>query len=179
MLLDSSLTSNDLILRNLSPIDVNKYYLGWLTDPEVVRYLEIRFAKHSLESTLLYVGLMNDSTDSLLLGIFKHNHQHIGNIKLGPINPHHKRGEIGIMIGDRSCWGQGYGSEAIRMLTRYSFDVLKLHKLSSGTYADNEGSRQAFFKAGWKEEGHLPHHWMCHGEWVDGIILGINVHDHD
>ena len=33
------------------------------------------------------------------------------------------------MIGDKTTWGKGYGSEAINLLTDFAFKDLKLHRV--------------------------------------------------
>ena len=173
MLLDAPIETPRLLLRNLVAGDVNDRYLSWLSDHAVTQYLEIRFAEQTAESTRVYIEQMNASLDNLFLGIFRREGDlHIGNIKLGPIDAHHRRGDFGIVIGDRSCWGRGYAGEAIKTLTGYCFSVLDLHKLSCGLYAANEGSRRAFLKAGWFEEGRRRQHWFCDGQWQDDIQLG-------
>ena len=63
-------------------------------------------------------------------------------------------------------------TEAIMGLTDHAFDVLDLHKVSCGLYAVNEGSRRAFLKAGWSEEGRRLQHWFCAGRWEDDVQLG-------
>ena len=173
MLLDTPIESARLRLRNLGPDDVTERYLSWLRDPVVTRYLEIRFAAQTAESTCVYIEQMNNSPDNLFLGIFLRDEDlHIGNIKLGPIDTQHGRGDFGLMIGDRTCWGRGYAGEAIKTLTVYCFSVLDLHKVSCGLYAGNEGSRRAFLNAGWFEEGRRRQHWCCDGQWQDDVQLG-------
>jgi RimJ/RimL family protein N-acetyltransferase len=46
-----------------------------------------------------------------------------------------------------------------------------LHKLTAGCYDVNEGSRRAFLKAGWIEEGRLREQYECEGKRVDRILL--------
>lgn len=174
MLTDRPIDAERLVLRTLDRNDVTEEYLSWLHDPEITRYLEIRFAEQTREGAQAFVAATNASDDSLFLGIFlKDGGDHIGNIKLGPIDWNHRHGDIGIIIGSRPHWGRGYAAEAIAGVTTYAFNVLNLHKILAGLYAANEGSRRAFLKAGWFEEGRRPSHWLCQGEWQDDIKLGI------
>lgn len=173
MHLSAPIETQRLRLRTLTAADVTDRYLSWLDDPEVTRHLELRFHRHTPEDVRAFVEQMNACPDTLLLGIFtKDGDTHIGNIKLGPVDRHHERAEVGIMIGDRGTWGRGYASEAIRALTDYAFDGLGLHKVSCGLYAANEGSRRAFLKAGWFEEGRRRDHWSCDGRRQDDVQMG-------
>lgn len=149
-------------LRHLKPEDVSESYLAWMGDPEVTRYLEARFQEHTLESVREYVREVNAAEGSLIFAVVERaDGRHIGNIKLGPINRHHETADLGVMIGERSSWGRGYGTEAIRLATTYAFEQLGVRKLVAGCYADNVGSATAFLRAGWQEDGIRRQHWVA------------------
>jgi RimJ/RimL family protein N-acetyltransferase len=89
-----------------------------------------------------------------MFGMFRRNDgRHIGNIKIGPLETRHGRGDIGLLIGDRGSWGKGYAREAIAAMADYALGPLGLHKVTAGCYAGNEGSRRAFLAAGFVQEG--------------------------
>ena len=58
------------------------------------------------------------------------------------------------------------------LLTEYAFTQLSIAKLTAGCYADNEGSRRAFLKAGFSEEGRRIAQWIVDGRRQDGVLLG-------
>lgn len=162
-----------LRLRALHEADADGPYLRWINDPEVVRYTESRFARHSAEELRAYIAAANASDDALLLAIETlPEGRHIGNIKLGAINWIHRTADIGLIIGDRACWGRGYGSAAIACLAVYAFDRLGLEKLSAGIYAPNEGCIRAFAKAGFVEEGVLRSQCRFEAGRVDVVLMG-------
>jgi ribosomal-protein-alanine N-acetyltransferase len=165
-----------LQLRCLTAADATERYLRWLQDPEVARYLESRFARHSLDGLPPWIEQMNNSPDSLLLGLFTRSEGlHIGNIKLGPIDSHHGRGDIGLMLGEKSHWGRGYASEAIMRVAVHAFDDLGLRKLTAGCYANNIGSMKAFEKVGFTIEARLAEHWVSDDGVQDGILMGLTT----
>jgi RimJ/RimL family protein N-acetyltransferase len=84
--------------------------------------------------------------------------RHIGNIKIGPINLNHQIAPIGILIGDKNEWGNGYASEAIQIVTQFGFDKLNLMKIYAGCYESNIGSKRAFEKSGYEVEGFFRSH---------------------
>ena len=143
--------SCDIYLRELSEEDVSDDYVDWMNNPDIVKYTESRFTKHTLDSIILFVTGCLESTSNILYGIFlRDSDLHIGNIKLGNIHPIYKHADIGIIIGRRECWGKGYATEAIKYVTEYGFSTLDLHKIYAGAYAHNVGSIKAFQKAGFK-----------------------------
>ncbi len=173
MRIDTPIETPRLNLRSLDEDDATEGYLGWLRDPAVLRFLEVRFAgEQSLQSLRDFIVSANANPDELLLGIcLRDSGSHIGNIKLGPIVRQHRRAEIGFLIGDRREWGKGYASEAIDSLTRFAFRTLALAKVTSGCYGMNIGSAKALEKAGYLREACLASHWLCDGEWQDGWLF--------
>jgi RimJ/RimL family protein N-acetyltransferase len=156
----------------LEPAHVSDAYVGWLADPRVNRYLESRFQQHDRASTVRYVEQMLANPLVLMLGIRSLElERHVGNIKIGPIDPRHGLGEVGIMIGDSSAWGRGIASDAIAVLARIAFTQLGLRKLTAGCYRSNAASARAFCKAGFHHEATRPRHLLLDGQPEDLILL--------
>ncbi|RZJ01611.1 MAG: N-acetyltransferase [Brevundimonas sp.] len=167
-----TLTTDRLVLRPLDQGEVGEAYVGWLADPRVNRFLETRHAEQTHASIQAFVESMNASGHSLLWGVFpRASGQHVGNIKLGPINPHYRRADIGLLIGEPAEWGKGYAVEMIGAVTCYGLETLGLKKLTAGCYSANEASRKAFVANGFREVGRRMDHWLVEGEWMDDVIL--------
>ena len=161
-----------LYLRPVRASDANEAYADWLNDEEINQYLESRFVKHTPESIGAYIEKILQNKDIFFFAMVrKDNNRHIGNIKLGPIDWRHKLGDIGIIIGDKDSWGKGYATEAIDILSEFSFSELGLHKLTAGAYMNNVGSVKAFQRAGFSEEGIRKSHYLFNGEYVDSVLL--------
>jgi ribosomal-protein-alanine N-acetyltransferase len=167
------LVGKSIFLRSLCEEDATNDYLSWFQDPEVIRYLEVRFSvPKSLEDLSRFIENNNKSDDTLLLGIFLLSGRHIGNIKLGPINSIHSSADIGLMIGDRNEWAKGYASLAIFQLSEFAFANLGLIKLTASCYSGNNGSYHAFLKIGFIEEGRKISQCSINQSREDVIILG-------
>jgi [ribosomal protein S5]-alanine N-acetyltransferase len=170
---DDVLTGERIALRALHVDDVGERYLRWMSDPLVIRYLESRYEPNSLQRVREFVaGVEADPNQQLMAIVRLDGEEHIGNIKLGPINWIHRTADIGIIIGERDEWGKGYATDAIVLMTEHAFRTLGLHKLNAGCYAPNEGSARAFEKAGWTREGVRRRQYYSDGAWVDEILLG-------
>lgn len=170
---DQPIITERLRLRALETDDAEGPYAEWVQDPEVTRYLEIRFLDLGRDDLRDYIQTMNASSDNLFLGIFiRESNEHIGNIKLGPVIAAHKRADLGLMIGAKSMWGKGYGTESIEAVSQYGFDVLGLHKIVAGCYSGNTPSAKAFLKLGFVKEGVQKDHWISDGDWQDELLLG-------
>lgn len=140
-------------LRPVTLADCTPRYLEWLLDPEVNRYLETRWSPQSIDTVIDFVSTMIDSSSSYLFAIVENEgSRHIGNLKIGPINTHHGFADLSYFIGERSFWGRGYASEAIRLASRIAFDRLGVRRLQAGLYEGNRGSARALEKAGFAFE---------------------------
>jgi RimJ/RimL family protein N-acetyltransferase len=161
-------------LRAVTEADVTADYVAWLNDPEVGEFLETRFTAHSADDVRKYVRTQNANADAVFLAIVRRADQrHIGNLRIGAIDRHHHTATIALVIGDKSAWRQGFGSEAIALATWHAFSTLGLRKLTARCYATNLGSIRAFEKAGWTHEGRQASQFETADGRVDGVWLGI------
>ncbi len=68
--------------------------------------------------------------------------------------------EIGVGLGEKTCWGQGYGFDAIRTLALYLFKQLHIVRVYAQTASDNQAARRAFAKADFVEIGQTRDLWI-------------------
>lgn len=163
-----------IYFREVRLSDVGDNYYNWMNDKEVTRYLESGFFPNSIEQLREYVvSKQNDRNNVFLAIVLKGSGNHIGNIKLGPIDWIHRTADVGIIIGDKNCWGEGYATEAIRLVVQYGFNVLNLHKITAGCYSSNQGSARAFQKAGFEVEGLRRQQFFFNNKYIDLVLLGI------
>jgi diamine N-acetyltransferase len=77
----------------------------------------------------------------------------IGTTNLDTVDRHHRKAEFGICIGEKECWGRGYGTEATRLTLDYAFTVLGLHSVHLAVAAYNGPAIRCYLKAGFRESG--------------------------
>jgi RimJ/RimL family protein N-acetyltransferase len=80
---------------------------------------------------------------------------------------------LGIGIGDRADWGQGYGTEALRIALRYAFEELNLHRVSLTVLGANPRAQRAYEKAGFVVEGRQRSQNQYDGRRIDDVFMGI------
>jgi len=173
LIIKTPLRSERLVLRSLKSADIGDSYFRWLRDTEITKYLEARHARPSVRQIKQYVGDCNRSANACLAGIFLNKEgAHIGNIKIGPIDWRNKRGEIGILVGEKKYHGKGLALEALNTFASYCFEKLKLHKLTAGCYGSNLASVNLFHRGGFQIEGIRPDHWKLGDGWETGVLFG-------
>lgn len=60
--------------------------------------------------------------------------------------------EVGYWIGE-PFWGKGIAREALRLITEYAFDELKIKRLHTGVYEHNLASMKVLESNGYEKEG--------------------------
>lgn len=87
--------------------------------------------------------------DRRTFGVFDERGAYIGTIELYDLRG--SEATLGIIIGERSHWGRGYGGDAMRTLLTHAFEELGLERVRLHTFGDNERAQAAFHKVGFVE----------------------------
>lgn len=98
---------------------------------------------------------------------------YIGGCALFNFDPVAHRCELGITIGDKSYWGQGYGADAVRVLLAYGFRHHNLHRVYLSVNSTNPRAIGAYRRCGFVEEGRLRAHVWSNGQYIDLVQMGI------
>ena len=67
----------------------------------------------------------------------------------------------------------GFGTMATRLLCRYGFEVLQLHKIYLYANENNSIAHRTYEKVGFKLEGRLRDERICDGEFEDRLYYGL------
>ncbi|MBN1971765.1 MAG: GNAT family N-acetyltransferase [Candidatus Delongbacteria bacterium] len=157
----------------LSPIcmdDAHKY-AEWLNDVDIYKYLLVSPQIIGIESEKeALVRLMKgkifaiiDSEKDLL----------IGNCGLHDVDSIHKTCELGIFIGDKDYHGKGYGTEAIKLLLDFAFNVLNLNNVMLKLYEYNQRGYKSYLKSGFQVIGRRRKAIFFGGKYHDEIFMDI------
>lgn len=163
---------SSIYLKSLDKNNATEDYAAWLNDKEVNYYLETR--KTTCEDLKKYIEEKNKSDEALFLGIFSADtDEHIGNIKLEPIETEKKQGTVGILIGNKKYWGKGAGTEATKLLVEYAFKKLGLEGVSLGVILENKAAIRVYEKVGF-EIVNIEKKSIRHGdELFDRVVMAI------
>ena len=97
----------------------------------------------------------------------------IGGIGLDGITWTHRDCYVGIGLGDREFWGKGYGTDAMKIILRYAFTELNLHRVTLGVFEYNQRGVRSYEKAGFVIEGRQRSLILREGRRWDVIFMGI------
>jgi ribosomal-protein-alanine N-acetyltransferase len=111
---------------------------------------------------------------SISLGIWLNENQDqvlIGQITLGGIIFGAMRGaHIGYWIDQRFA-NRGYTTRAVKLLTKFGFEQLRLHRIEINLRPENEASKQVAIKAGFLLEGARNNYLHIAGDWRDHVTF--------
>jgi RimJ/RimL family protein N-acetyltransferase len=148
-------------------------FLEWINDPQVQRYLgRTPFPISFAEEEKWFERQLTDEK-SRIFAIETEKGVHIGNIGLHEIDYKDGRATLGIMIGEKGCWDQGYGTDAIKALLRFAFEELNLHRLYLQVFDLNKRAIRCYEKCGFRQEGVLRESVFRDGRYQNEILMSI------
>ena len=128
--------SKRIILKPFNSIIPSQKYLRWLRDEEISRYI-IKSKYNSIDEIKKFLISMNSYNNYFFKIIIIKNSEHVGNIRIGPINFKNLSSKFGIMIGNRNYHGIGIGKEATKLAEKFIFSFLNLKKMEFECITEN------------------------------------------
>jgi RimJ/RimL family protein N-acetyltransferase len=145
--------------------DDAEHFVRWFADMQVTRFLARRMAI-TLEQEKEFLKKVGESKDDVWW-VIEADGKAIGATGIHGINWLDANGMTGIVIGEKSAWGKGYATEAMRLRTRHAFRELNLHKLTTEVDTENEASRKALERNGYRTVGVRREQNFREGKWKD------------
>jgi len=97
-----------------------------------------------------------------------------GDALLWGIDTHNRVAHIGVSL--LPAWrGRGFGTDVVKVLCHYGFDVLGLHRMQIDTLADNAAMIGAAKAVGFVLEGTLRESAWVTGRFLDDVVLGLLI----
>lgn len=172
------LTGEKIILRPFRESDKEPLFAGvnepigakltgthqTFTREDTDRYIERQIAADDDSRASFIIALPDDSRP-------------VGEVVINGIDRDNNSANIRIALFSPDDFGQGYGSEAMRLMVGYGFEELKLHRISLDVFAFNPRAIRAYEKVGFKREGVLRDDLFYDGEYHDAIIMSILEHE--
>jgi diamine N-acetyltransferase len=136
--------------RDLMPL-----YDRWFNDFEVGLPYFLQLRPHTREAReAWYEQLARDDPSTTDFQIYERaTMRPIGRTMLDQIDLFNRTAEFGILIGEKECWGKGYGSETAVLMLDYGFTLLRLHNIMLRVDSYNERAIRAYRRAGFREFG--------------------------
>ncbi|MBE5876136.1 MAG: UDP-4-amino-4,6-dideoxy-N-acetyl-beta-L-altrosamine N-acetyltransferase [Lachnospiraceae bacterium] len=172
---DVRVVGEKIYLRPITMEDTD-LVVKWRNDEKVVR----NFIYRKPISREEHIGWMEQkvATGRVIQFIVcdKQTDKPLGVVYIQNIEEEHSKAEEGIFLGEEEAFGRGIGTEAAKLMIRYAFETLGLHKLSARVLAYNTASCKMHESAGYRQEAYFRKELFLDGKYEDLIFYGI-LHD--
>ena len=173
---DYPLKTPRLMLRPYTLNDLDDLY-DIQSRPEVTRYLlfgarnreEVR---KSLRQKVAAAVLEAEGGSLTLAVVLPEGGAVIGDVMLFWRSQEHRQGEIGYIFHP-DHGGQGYATEAARVMLRLGFEELGLHRIIGRVNARNTASARVLERLGMRREAHFIQNEIVKGMWTDEIVFAM------
>lgn len=152
--------------------DLLPLYLKWINDFEVTRSLGVGLRPMTGEAEEEWYARISKSERDVAFTVYERaTLRPIGNTGLHGIDYRHRTAEFGIVIGEKDCWGKGYGTETTALMLDYGFHALDLHNIMLRVYSFNERAVRAYTRAGFRLMGRRREAYRAGGRAYDVIYM--------
>jgi RimJ/RimL family protein N-acetyltransferase len=162
-------------LRAITRDDLPKF-VEWLNDPDVIYGLMVRIPFSLEEEQTWFEGLakLPQAERPLVIEIQQAGEwRMIGNTSFHNISTVDHAAEFGIMVGDKTVWNQGYGSEAAKLMLQHGFENLNLHRIYLRVYENNPRAIRSYEKVGYVHEGRMRQAVYKNGKFEDVLLMSV------
>jgi RimJ/RimL family protein N-acetyltransferase len=129
------LNSKRIVIKNFLKKDIDKEYISWLNDKNLLKYSRNKKKKYDYKKSLQEFNFVKKKNIFLKI-IEKKNKKKIGTI-IAYINKKFKLINIGILIGNKDHLNKGYGTEVYKILIDFFFNKKKFEKIEIGCNKKN------------------------------------------
>lgn len=160
----------------LSPVETEDlpYIVEWRNQCGIRRQFFDKTLISRGGQTAWYEQYLRDKSRQLFIARQRADGGRVGMIGLSGIDTAHHKAEIGsTMIGSRQAWGQGLGSEMVRLVLEYAFSDLNMNRLYAYALQHNAGSIRVKEKCGFRVEGVLRGAHYENGAFSDVVVMGL------
>lgn len=162
-----------VMLREYRPDDAAAIR-AWANDLETVRYLSSRYWMPQTQadaSDFVDHAMRAGVNGAYFVIASPEDERYLGQVDLFTINWRLRSAEMGIVMGAEALRGQGYGTQAVKLLLDYAFGMLGLERVELEVAAENERAIRCYKRAGFQVEGVKRHAFMVDGRYSDLTVM--------
>lgn len=161
------LTGERVTLRELQESDARSLYAA-LCRPEVTRFTwPPPSSVEAFERFIEWARAERATGKYICYGIVPRGRDEAAGVfELRQLQPGFFRGELGFVL-DPHVWSTGIFSEGARMLLKFAFDIVEVHRIEARVAVTNGRGNAALRKIGAKQEGVLRAAFVSEGHYVD------------
>lgn len=165
--------SERIRLRAPERADIPRF-VAWLNDPEVRAGLSVVLPFSQADEENWFENMLKRPMEEHPLTIEARQGEDwiaIGNCGLFDFDWRCRSAEVGIFIGEKNLWNQGYGTEVMRLLLKHGFQTFNLNRIALRVYETNPRAVRSYEKAGFIHEGRQRQGMYKDGQFIDILLM--------
>jgi RimJ/RimL family protein N-acetyltransferase len=161
------------VLRRHVPSNMAAF-LRWYSDAEVARLTRYQDGPMRPEEIERFFTARALGAESLSLAVHvRETDRLIGTCALSQLDSDNGSALYHITIGEKDVWGEGYGTEATRLMLDHAFGTLNLHRIGLSVFSFNERAIRSYRSCGFLIEGRAREAIWRDGRWWDEVSMSI------
>lgn len=162
-----------VVLRRHTPGNIVAFR-RWYADPTVARLTRYQDGPMRPDEIDRFFQTRAVGPASLAMGIhIRATGRLIGSCAFSQLDPDNGSVLYHITIGEKDAWGQGYGTDATRLMLEHAFATLGLHRVALSVFAFNERAIRSYRKVGFAIEGRAREAIWRDGHYWDELQMSI------
>jgi RimJ/RimL family protein N-acetyltransferase len=162
-----------VILRRHVP-DNLAAFRRWYADPAVARLARYQDGPMRIEEIDRFFEARALGSESLAMAIhIRTDGRLIGSCAFSQMDAENGSALFHITIGEKSEWGNGYGTESTQLMLEHAFGTLNLHRVALSVFEFNERAVRAYRRCGFRVEGRAREAIWRDGRWWDELAMSL------
>ena len=167
------LQGSNVVLRRHVPENLEAFR-RWYSDPEIARLARYQEAPMRPEEIERFFSARVVGPDALAMAIHERGSERlVGTCAFSQLDGENGSALYHITIGEKDAWGQGYGTEATRLMLDHAFGVLGLHRVALFVFEFNERAIRTYRRCGFVIEGRSRESIYRDGRWWDELAMSV------
>ena len=148
-------------------------FTRWLNDPEVTVYVGRPFPNLSLEQETAFYDETLEENGYRYVIVVKESGVMVGTCSFYHRDERNRAVEVGIIIGEKDYWSQGYGREALKLMLKIGFEGLGMNRIWLRHVDFNGRGHRAYEAAGFREEARMRQSVWVNGAMRDDVFMSV------
>ncbi len=146
-------------------------FVKWRNSDSVKKFFIYR-EKFTKEGQIAWMKNNVDTGKAVqMIVAMKDTDRPIGCVYFLAVDRTHNKAEYGVLIGEDDARGKGYGTKIAKLMLRFGFKELGLHRIYLRALEGNDRAIKSYENAGFKKEGFLTDDVLIDGEYRNVVWM--------
>jgi RimJ/RimL family protein N-acetyltransferase len=168
-----AITGETVVLRRHVPTNLVAFR-RWYADREIARLARYQETPMRAEEIERFFSARVVGPEAMAMAVHvRGSNRLIGTCAFSQLDAENGSALYHITIGEHDAWGQGYGTEATKLMLDHAFGTLSLHRVALFVFEFNERAVRAYRKCGFVIEGRARESIWRDGRWWDELAMSV------